>query len=212
MAVKEKSKLSEAIISSLSLLFFSFFIQAGLPLKIISLLLLIIPAFYITKNTGSLTDLKKITGENTEFKSILIYTIIGLFAGLMLSILYRWHLDIKLLPSNFRSFIFVAALIGSIEELVFRGYLQGLVSEFNPSLSVIISTVAHTAYKCCLFISPFSNISVDIGFLAFWTFLIGLLYGIIRNLSGSIVPSLASHALFDILVYGELVSAPLWVW
>ena len=69
MAVKEKSKLSEAIISSLALMIFSFFIQADLPLKIIAPLSLIIPAFYITKITGSLTDLKKITGENAEIKS-----------------------------------------------------------------------------------------------------------------------------------------------
>lgn len=210
--LKVKSGLSEALISSLALILFSFFIQAGLPLKIIAIISLIVPAHFIGKNTTTLTGIRKITGENASIKSIIFYTAIGLTVGLILVLFYRWHLNLTLLPVKFRSFIFAAALIGCMEELVFRGYLQGLMKESHPAFSILFSSAAHTLYKCSLFISPFSTAPVNIGFLAFWTFVIGLIYGIIRHRSGSIIPSMASHTLFDILVYGELISAPWWVW
>jgi membrane protease YdiL (CAAX protease family) len=210
--LKVKPGLSEAIISSLALILFSFFIRAGLPLNILSIIALIFPAYLIARNTASLNDIRKITGENTSSKSIIVYTIAGLSVGLILVVLYRWHLDMPLLPAKLRSFILIAALIGCAEELVFRGYLQGTLAKLNPAFSILFSSAAHTLYKCSLFISPFGAAGIDIGFLAFWTFVIGIVYGTIRHLSGSILPSLASHALFDILVYGELAGAPWWVW
>ena len=210
--LKVKSGLSEAIICSLALILFSFFIQAGLPLKIVAIISLFVPAYFIAKNTTTQKGIRKITGENTRAKSIIVYTIIGLSCGMILVMFYRWHLDLPLIPVKLRSFIFIAALVGCTEELVFRGYLQGLLAELNPAFSITFSSAAHTLYKCSLFISPFSTSGVDIGFLVFWTFVIGIVYGIIRHLSGSIIPSLASHSLFDILVYGELSGAPWWVW
>lgn len=53
---------------------------------------------------------------------------------------------------------------------------------------------------------------IDIGLLAFWTFVAGIIFGTIKHFSKSILPSFIAHALFDIWVYAEFVSAPWWVW
>ncbi len=169
-------------------------------------------AVIISSNIRSCTDLKKITGEIIPDRTTILYTIAGISAGLILAIVYRWYLDISLLPGSFHSFVVVAALIGSMEELVFRGFLQVHVRSINGPFSVLFSTLAHTGYKCCLFLSPSLMPQIDITFLALWTFGAGLFFGAIRHLSDSILPSLAAHALFDILVYAEFTNAPWWVW
>jgi membrane protease YdiL (CAAX protease family) len=53
---------------------------------------------------------------------------------------------------------------------------------------------------------------INVGFLALWTFGVGLLFGTVRHLSKSLLPSLTAHVLFDILVYAEFTTAPWWVW
>jgi membrane protease YdiL (CAAX protease family) len=99
-----------------------------------------------------------------------------------------------------------------MEELVFRGFLQEYIRSINGPFSVLFSTISHTGYKCCLFLSPVVTTNIDVGFLALWTFIIGILFGTIRHLSKSLLPSLSAHALFDILVYAEFATAPWWVW
>jgi membrane protease YdiL (CAAX protease family) len=130
----------------------------------------------------------------------------------LFAVIYRWHLDISLFPKSLHLFVIVAALIGCVEELVFRGFIQEYVRSINGPFSVLFSTLSHTGYKCCLFLSPLITANIDVGFLALWTFIAGLLFGTIRHLSKSLLPSLTAHILFDILVYAEFISAPWWVW
>ncbi|MCK5693629.1 MAG: CPBP family intramembrane metalloprotease, partial [Bacteroidales bacterium] len=52
----------------------------------------------------------------------------------------------------------------------------------------------------------------DFFYLIFWTFLGGLLIGTLRELSGSTIPPVIAHAVFDIILYGGLAIAPVWVW
>jgi membrane protease YdiL (CAAX protease family) len=99
-----------------------------------------------------------------------------------------------------------------MEELVFRGFIQDYVKGINAPFSILFSTISHTAYKCCLFLSPMVTADINIGFLAIWTLIAGIMFGTIRHLSKSILPSLIVHALFDILFYAEFVIAPWWVW
>jgi len=204
--------LSRAILCSFGLMVFSFFIQFKFPVQLLAFAALIMSAFVISINLRSFADLKKITGEYISSKITLLYLIMGIAMGGMLVVIYRWHLGISLFPVSLHLFAITAALIGCAEELVFRGFLQEYTRSINGPFSVLFSTISHTGYKCCLFLSPAVTGDINIGFLVFWTFLAGILFGTVRHLSKSVLPSLSAHVLFDILVYAEFVKAPWWVW
>jgi membrane protease YdiL (CAAX protease family) len=191
---------------------FSFFIHYKLPVRLLSFAALLMAAVIISRNIRSLSDLKRITGEYISPFITLLLLISGIALGIVLALFYRWHLDLSLLPKTFHLFVITAALIGCMEELVFRGFLQEYVKSINGPFSVLFSTLSHTGYKCCLFLSPVITADINVGFLALWTLLAGILSGTIRHVSKSILPSLIAHALFDILVYAEFVTAPWWVW
>jgi membrane protease YdiL (CAAX protease family) len=204
--------LIEALLCSFGLMLFSFFIHHKIPVQLFSFAGLLLSAFIISRNLRSVTDLKMITGGSLSSKKTILYVIFGIAAGSVLAILYRWHLDLRLFPVSFHLFIIAAALIGCMEEIVFRGFIQGFVQRINGPLAVLFSTLSHTGYKCCLFLSPIITENMDVGFLALWTFGAGIFSGVIRHFTKSLVPSLIAHALFDILVYAEFTHAPWWVW
>jgi membrane protease YdiL (CAAX protease family) len=204
--------LYEAILCSFAFMVFSLLIHYDFPSRFIAFVALLPPAYIIGKNLKSLSDLKRITGGVPTLRNFLIFSVIGFTGGTLFAVLYRWHLDVTLFPHSIYAFVIVGALIGSIEELVFRGYIQGSVSNINSTFSILFSTISHTGYKCCLFMSPAITVGTHIGFLAFWTFTAGLLFGTIRHYTKSILPSLIAHSLFDILVYAECLRAPWWVW
>jgi membrane protease YdiL (CAAX protease family) len=204
--------LSEAIICSFGLMVFSFFIHYKIPVSLISFAALIVSALIISRNIRSFSDLKIVTGTGISASGNMLYMFAGITGGIILAVIYRWHLDISLFPGSLHSFLIAAALIGCIEELVFRGFIQEHVRSINGPFSVIFSTLSHTGYKCCLFFPPMIAADADIGFLALWTFIAGIIFGTVRHFSKSILPSLIAHALFDILVYAEYIRAPWWVW
>ena len=191
---------------------FSWFIHYEFPFRMLSFAALLLPAYFFSRNLRSLSDLRKITWESAPLKITLLYCIAGLLAGMMLAIFYRWKLQISIFPKSIHYFVIIAALIGGLEELVFRGFIQEYVKSINGPFSIAFSTISHTGYKCCLFLSPMIVADIDIGFLALWTFIAGILFGTIKHFSKSILPPLVAHAVFDILVYAEFVRAPWWVW
>jgi membrane protease YdiL (CAAX protease family) len=209
---KRYLSLIEAILCSFALMVFSYFIHYGFPFRLISVAALIVPAYFFSKNLQSLSDLKNVTGKFASFKITVLFCTAGLLLGILLAIIYRRDLEISLFPDSIHLFVIVAALIGCIEELVFRGLIQDYVKSINAPFSILFSTISHTGYKCCLFLSPIISSDIDIGFLALWTFVAGIIFGTIKHFSKSIMPSLIAHALFDILVYAEYVYAPWWVW
>jgi membrane protease YdiL (CAAX protease family) len=209
---KKNKQLSGAILCSLGLMIFSFFIHYKFPAVLFSYGALIIVAFVISQHLRSLVDLKNVTGEINLSAKSLIYILTGIGIGLGMAVLYRWHLNAPLFPVSLLPFAFVAALIGSMEELVFRGFIQEQVRNVNGLFSIFFGAFSHTGYKCCLFLAPVISPGIDIGFLAVWTFGAGILSGTIRHFSKSVWPSVIAHALFDILVYGESVHPPWWVW
>jgi membrane protease YdiL (CAAX protease family) len=211
-AFKKDKQLSGAILCSFGLMIFSFFIHSRFPVILVSYGALIIVAFVISKHLRSLADLKKVTGEINFSQRALLFISTGIGIGMGMAVLYRWHLNAPLFPSSLLPFALIAALIGSMEELVFRGFIQEQVRNVNGLFSILFSAFSHTGYKCCLFLAPAVSSGIDIGFLAFWTFGAGILSGTLRHFSKSIWPSLIAHALFDILVYGESVHPPWWVW
>jgi membrane protease YdiL (CAAX protease family) len=213
MAFDKKYRvLSEATLCSFLFMLFSYFIHFEFPLKLVALFALASAAYLLGHQLMSLSDLCCKTGESATFIVSFLLSIVGIVIGTMLAMLYRQHLGISLLPGSIHSFVIFAALIGVIEEIVFRGFLQAQVKSINGPFSVLFSTISHTGYKCCLFLAPAAAAGIDIPNLAFWTFLVGLLFGTIKHLSKSLLPSLLAHSLFDILVYSEFVKAPWWVW
>lgn len=204
--------LPEAISCALGLMIFSFFIHYKFPVSLISYAALLVPAFIISRNIRSFSDLGKITGTGKSAGINLFYCCLGITGGVLLAAIYRWHLDIRIFPDTIHPFVIVAALIGITEELVFRGFIQEHVKSINGFFSILFSTISHTGYKCCLFLSPAIAASVDVGFLALCTFISGIIFGTVRHFSKSIFPSLIAHALFDIIVYAEYITAPWWVW
>jgi len=209
---RKHSSITEAVICSFAFMIFAFFIQYEFPVSLLAILALILPSYIISRNLISINDIRKITGEIPSLKMFILFSIIGITGGVAFAVMYRWHLDAPLIPRSIHYFALVAALIGCMEELVFRGYLQESVESSGPLFQVTFSTLSHTGYKCCLFLSPFSVIQTNIGFLALWTIIAGAIYGTIRYYSKSILPSLIGHAVFDIWVYAEFVKAPWWVW
>jgi len=160
----------------------------------------------------------------------------GLVLGGAMAGLFRWSSGLSILPRGIGSFAPLSACIGIAEEVLYRGYIQGRLVRACPRsragvgavLAVSGAAVCHTAYKCALFALPplaahssdlraaLSRVEwagqTDIGFLALCTFLGGLALGALRQYSRNVVPPLAAHAAFDVVVYGELARAPGWVW
>jgi membrane protease YdiL (CAAX protease family) len=201
-----------AAVCSIALLWFSWFIHYDFPAILISVAALILSAFIFSRNILNFSDLRRKIGDFTTAKNYIPLCIGGILSGIVTALLYRWHLEISLVPGSLNYFVIIAALIGAMEELVFRGFIQEQVKYLNGPFSVLFSTLSHTGYKCCLFLSPMALYNVDVLNLAFWTFLFGLLFGSIKHITKSILPSLIAHAIFDIWVYSELVKAPWWVW
>jgi membrane protease YdiL (CAAX protease family) len=203
---------ADIIICSFALMIFSFFIHYKLPVKLVSFASLLVAAFIFNRRYQLSSDFKSLFSNSYSLAIKILFIVSGLLLGILYAVLYRWHLDITLFPASVHLFVLAAAMIGSVEELVFRGFIQDSVKGFSGPVSILFSTLSHTGYKCCLFLAPVLAVDVNIGFLAFWTFFAGLLSGILRHISKSILPSMIAHALFDILVYAEFISAPWWVW
>lgn len=201
-----------AVLCSLALMLFPFFIPYKFPLKLIAFTSLLGVGIIISLELKSWSDLEKIIGKVHDRFRFFLFMVAGVILGISVSALYRWHLDVSLFPRTLFPFAIVAALIGSAEELVFRGFIQEQARHVNGCFSVFFGSLSHTGYKICLFLSPALIHHVDIGFLAICTFTAGILLGVIRYTSGSVWPSVAAHALFDILVYGENAISPWWVW
>ena len=118
----------------------------------------------------------------------------------------------KIFPGSLTIFTATAALIGATEELVFRGFIQDYFKKVNVIFAVLFAAFSHSAYKCCLFLSPASETEINVSFLLLWTFIGGLIFGILKEVSKSVIPAVLAHVLFDILVYGECFKPPWWVW
>lgn len=204
--------LAEAIICSLGFVVFAYYIHNEFPSRLVSFGGLILSGIIISRNLNSLADLRKITGEHPGAFNLLFLTIPGVILGIILSVLYRRHLGIEFFPRSIHFFALIAALIGSTEELIFRGFIQEHVRKINGPFSVVFGALSHTGYKVFLFLSPAVIVNVDTGFLALFTFLAGVVFGTVKYLTGSLIPAVTAHALFDIIVYAEFVYAPWWVW
>ncbi len=128
--------------------------------------------------------------------------------ALAMAIFYRGYTGMSKLPEALMSFSIIAVLIGIVEELVFRGYLMWL-SRFGGAWGAIfLCALAHASYKVLLFVPVGDN---DLLTLGFFTFLVGIVLGLMRQKSKSLYPCILFHAVFDLVVYGD-GGTPWWVW
>ena len=211
----QKSKtiiIIQAIVFSLGLMVFSYFTQYDRPMQFIAFVALLVSAYIISKNIRTIEDLSRIFGEKIPTRKILILVFIGIIVGIIIAIPYRDYHHWGTFPASVKKFAFIAALIGGTEELVFRGFLQEFVKKINGPFSILFSTLSHTGYKCLLFLSPGIAENTPIGFLFFWTFGVGLVFGISRHYTKSLWLPITAHIIFDVLSYAEFAQSPWWVW
>ena len=210
--ITSTTKVVDAILCCIGFIIFSLFIHAKFPLRVISFVGLMLPAFIISKRIQSFSDVRKVLGE-VRCSTLTISSIcIGMVLGISFATVYRYNFGMPLFVTTMTSFAITAASIGAMEEVVFRGFIQGHLQDVNKAFSIVFGSFTHTTYKCALFLSPVLTAKVDIMFLMFWTFVCGILFGILKQYSKSILPPLMAHSLFDVLVYAQCVSAPWWVW
>jgi membrane protease YdiL (CAAX protease family) len=138
---------------------------------------------------------------------------VALAIGISLGVVDRYRLGMRLLPAGgLEIFALVACVIGATEELIYRGWLQGRARPFGSSAAVLIAAVAHAGYKTALFVWPGDGMPPHLLELALLTLAGGILFGVLREWSKSVVPSMVAHVAFDLMVYGAVAYAPWWVW
>ena len=195
----------------MGILLFAGFIHHPFPLILPALGGLALTAMVIAFSTRYMT-LREAFGIKQLNRRVLLYTLPAIVIGALLGILTRNRFELTLIPAGLTGVAFVAPLVGAAEELVFRGYLQGHMRPIGKIFSILTASALHTSYKLLVILSLAIPLQFDFFFLIFWTFLGGLLFGTLRELSGSTVPPVIAHAVFDIALYGGLASAPVWVW
>ncbi|GAB2832304.1 CPBP family intramembrane glutamic endopeptidase [Ferruginibacter profundus] len=207
--IATKKLLINALLCSIALAVFSFFINYAFPVKAIAFTALLWAAFLVSRNL----HYNVISSAKYSFApQLILYSIIGLQMGIAGAMYYRSSFGMPVLPATIKIFAWVAVCIGITEELIFRGFIQGQLSKINPGFAIIFAALAHATYKACLFISPAANYHYSI--LLFYTWSLGafILIGVVRYYSKSILPAILVHAVFDLLVYAENNNAPWWVW
>lgn len=143
---------------------------------------------------------------------ILTFTIPAIMLGLGLGVATRNSFDLTPLPVAVNSLAILAPLVGAMEELVFRGYIQGHLRSIGRIFSIMYAATVHTSYKLLVILTLSIPLQFDFFFLVIWTFLGGIAFGALREFSRSTVPPIIAHAVFDIVLYGGMAVAPAWVW
>ena len=193
------------------IILFTFLVHQKGSLFLLSILGLAVSALAVTRYVKKWSDLIEIFGLNKIQKGNIYLIPLAILLSLFLSMYYRYSLNIDIIPTHLTSFAFIAALIGATEELIFRGYIQFRSRYLGVVVSILLAATAHTVYKCVVFISLPGAETVNFGFLVFWTMIIGLILGIMKEFSRSTFIPIIFHALFDILVYGDEKITTWWV-
>ena len=206
------SVLAESLICVIGIVIFSVFSHGKIIPFLISLSGLLIAGIVINMNARTLRDLISLFGFNKMSGITVIYIIIAVVFGILIGVVYRKHQHDFLIPVRLTYFAVPAILIGSTEELVFRGFIQGHTRRAGILISIIFAILSHAVYKCSFFLAHQSVYHTDILFLMKWTIFGGIIFSVIKEYSDNIWAPLAGHAVFDLLVYGDVTGTPWWVW
>jgi membrane protease YdiL (CAAX protease family) len=207
----KRSIIRNVSLSAAGIFLFAGFIHRPFPLLLLSIVGVVVAGSAIALSIQSIPYLFA-AGFDKLNRKTLIYTLAAVLIGILLGVFARRRFDLSLLPATLTSVALTAPLVGAVEEIVFRGYIQGLLRPLGRGLSIVCAATEHTIYKLLVILSLSAPLQFDYLFLAVWTFIGGLLFGTIRELSGSTIPPMVAHAVFDIVLYGGMATAPLWVW
>lgn len=194
-----------------AILLFALFIHDPFPLRLIAFGGLAGAALVIGYSIRYISLLRAFALLPLE-KAVFIYCIPAAIIGIVLGLLTRSVFDLTLLPRAVTGTAFIAPLTGAAEELIFRGYIQGHIRPAGRIFSIIYTSAVHTLYKLLVILSLSVPLQFDFFFLIFWTFIGGIVFGALRELSRNTIPPVIAHAVFDILLYGGMPAAPVWVW
>jgi len=143
----------------------------------------------------------------------MVLSILGAGVGVAAGLAQRASLHLPLARDfALGPFVIVACLIGATEEVIYRGWLLSRLRALGWPAAIVVSAVAHAAYKTALFAQPAVAVPIDHLSLALYTAAGGLVLGTLRVVSGSLWPALIAHAVFDFVVYRAVAHAPWWVW
>ncbi|WP_423128866.1 CPBP family glutamic-type intramembrane protease [Gaoshiqia sp. Z1-71] len=210
--IRKRQKLYiQAFFCIAGFILFPLFIHRPFPYTMISVAGLALPARILAGGIKSGSELSGIIRLRRPHKPFISLGA-GMVAGVTLAGYYRHFLGITLFPESLTWFALLAALIGGSEEFIFRGIIQGYFSKISLSFAVVFAAFAHSGYKTFLFTTLPEASGSGLFYLFAITFGVGLLAGVLKEFSGSIVPPILGHVVFDILVYGQSASAPWWVW
>jgi len=202
----------DALVAAGALCVFAAFVHRGWPLVLLAAAGLVAAAWTIGASLRATPSPWELLGLHAFSARVAACLVAGCMLGLGLGVVCRLGYAYGALPRAVTHFAVVAVLIGGTEELVYRGYIQGRVRRWGWLGAMALAALCHAAYKVAVFALPPGEVEVNFRFLVGATFLGGLAFGVLRELSGSVLPPLAAHTVFDIVVYGDQAQAPWWVW
>ena len=196
-------------IASAGIWLFAGFIHSNTIVAISGLLL---ASLSISVYAGGFAALIRITGLSEYKKKLIPFIFAGLLLGTCLGMLYNLLHHEPLIPLPLTLSAIIAPVVGIVEELVFRGFIQGAVSKTSSWLGIFFASGSHTIYKVLVLWTFPLELEINLFNLAMLTFSAGLLFGWLRKASDNIIPPALAHGSFDIAIYGGLLSLPVWVW
>jgi membrane protease YdiL (CAAX protease family) len=211
-AAPVKDDLRDGILCAVGMVLFACLIPFAFPLRALAFLILFLIGFIITRNLYHQKNSAFLLVRDAFSQKMIACYLVGLLMGVAGAMYYKGSIGLPVFPSLFRSFALVAMCIGAMEEIVFRGFIQGRLSRFHPGFAIVFAAFAHASYKAFLFLSPASQQHLPVLPFYTWTFGAFILIGFLRYYSGRILPAIIVHAIFDLLVYSENVHSPWWVW
>lgn len=198
-----QNRIGYAIGVAMLLVIFAYFTHHPLPGAAVGAFCMIIAGWIIAR--GPVKEIFGKPGDPKLFAATIMAMALLAISG---AAYLRFSDGLTPFPHNLRPFAIMAMLIGSMEELVFRGWMASSLK--NRNAAVIIPALAHAAYKSTLFLSPMVLYDLDVAGLFQNTLLLGILLGLTRQITGSVWPAVVAHALFDLVVYGD-AAMPWWV-
>ena len=212
MIEKQKKITFNTLVLIVALWLFSLCIHFDFPLKLIALFALVFAGLWMNSifrdQPESILSLDLWRFKKQSLKWILIAVILSI----VLAIYSRIEDGLPAIPTKIGGFVMVAVLIGFVEEVVFRGFIQGALQNWNKKGAIVMASLSHAGYKALLFVFPIEYLNNSPLELFGYTFLAGLVLGYSRYITGSLWPAIIAHCLFDFWLYMEQFVAPWWVW
>jgi len=208
---KHPQRIRDVSIAIVGILLFAGFIHQAFPILLLAIGGLALAGAAIAFSIRGQTIFQAFAVDRFDRK-VLLYTLPAMVLGVLLAMLTRNTFDISMFPVRITAVALVAPLVGATEELIFRGYIQGHLHPIGRCFSVVYASTVHTSYKLLVILSLSIPLQFDLSFLVLWTFVGGLFFGILRELSKSTLPPMIAHAVFDVVLYGGLATSPEWVW